>query len=187
MNHKKLIFNDYLELYKIFLEVKSFYDFEVINIKNLEDLKSEIKKSENYLIMTKNKNLKLDNLIVLKNLPIKFRKLIENINIEFLKNNFSKKSSIKIGIYEINLNSRQISIKNNSLRLTEKEIKTIIYIAKSSNPVTINELQKKIWKYKSELETHTVETHIHRLRKKILEKFKIENFIISTKNGYKIN
>ena len=137
--------------------------------------------------MTKNKNLKLDNLIVLKNLPIKFRKLIENINIEFLKNNFSKKSSIKIGIYEINLNSRQISIKNNSLRLTEKEIKTIIYIAKSSNPVTINELQKKIWKYKSELETHTVETHIHRLRKKILEKFKIENFIISTKNGYKIN
>ena len=63
----------------------------------------------------------------------------------------------------------------------------ILYLVKSESPVTINELQSKIWNYASTLETHTVETHIHRLRKKILDLFDDQNFILSTKNGYLIN
>ena len=63
----------------------------------------------------------------------------------------------------------------------------IIYLDKSENPVTINELQLNIWSYASSLETHTVETHVHRLRKKILELFKDKDFILSTKKGYLIN
>ncbi len=186
MNNKKLIFYDFLDLYNVFLELKKFLQFEIININNDQDLILEIRKSSDYLILSENKDLDYENHICLEHFPIKLNKLIEKINIAFLKNNFSKKSSIKIGNYKINLNSREISFNEISLQLTEKEIGIINYIFESSSPVTINELQKKIWGYKSELETHTVETHIHRLRKKILEKFGNQNFIISTKNGYKI-
>jgi DNA-binding response OmpR family regulator len=91
-----------------------------------------------------------------------------------------------VGKYKINLNSKEIFFDNISLKLTEKEIKMIIYISESLKPVTIDELQKKIWEYGQDLETHTVETHIHRLRKKILDNYNDKKFIISTKNGYQI-
>ena len=71
--------------------------------------------------------------------------------------------------------------------LTEREINLILFLKKSSRPVNINELQKEVWEYGSELETHTVETHIYRLRKKVKEQFKDENFIKSLKEGYLIN
>ncbi len=74
--------------------------------------------------------------------------------------------------------------KSLKLKLTEKEINSIIYLSKSGKAVKIQELQSKVWGYQSELETHTVETHIYRLRKKISEKFKDNNFINSTKKGY---
>ena len=79
------------------------------------------------------------------------------------------------------------SSEKKSLKLTEKEIDTIIYLSKNVGPISIDKLQKEVWDYQSNLETHTVETHIHRLRKKIKEKFNDDNFIISTKDGYKIN
>ena len=73
------------------------------------------------------------------------------------------------------------------LKLTEKEIDMIIYLAKIKKPIKVDELQEKVWGYQSKLETHTVETHIHRLRKKIKEKFFDENLIVSKKNGYQIS
>ena len=77
-------------------------------------------------------------------------------------------------------------IKDNKLKLTEKEINTITYLSKSDKPVSIDELQEKVWSYQSDMETHTVETHIYRLRKKILNTFNDKDFIISEKNGYQI-
>ena len=77
-------------------------------------------------------------------------------------------------------------INNTMLKLTEKEINTIIYLSKSNKPVSINELQQKVWSYQSDMETHTVETHIYRLRKKILSTFNDKEFIVSKKNGYQI-
>jgi DNA-binding response OmpR family regulator len=77
-------------------------------------------------------------------------------------------------------------INSTKLKLTEKEINTIIYLSKSNKPVSINELQKNVWSYQSDMETHTVETHIYRLRKKILSTFNDEEFIVSKKNGYQI-
>ena len=71
-----------------------------------------------------------------------------------------------------------MAINNNKLRLTEKEINTIIYLSKSNKPVSINKLQQNVWSYQSEIETHTVETHIYRLRKKILKIFNDNNFFI---------
>ena len=77
-------------------------------------------------------------------------------------------------------------LNNQKLKLTEKEINMILYLTQSKKPIKINELQEKVWGYQSKLETHTVETHIHRLRKKIKEKFFDDNLIISKKNGYEI-
>ena len=92
---------------------------------------------------------------------------------------------IKIGEYDLELNSRKISLGDKKLNLTERETNLIIFIKDEQN-VTIKELQKMVWDYSPDLETHTVETHIYRLRKKMKETFKDENFILNTSNGYSI-
>ena len=128
-----------------------------------------------------------DNQFVLDNLPIKISKLIEKINIQSLKTQYNDKSEFKINQYTIDLNSRELIKKNIKLKLTEKEANIIVYLFQSDNSVSVDRLQFDVWGYRSKLETHTVETHVYRLRKKILKKFKDNNFIISNKNGYKIN
>ena len=99
---------------------------------------------------------------------------------------FNSQSELKVNDYTIDLNSREMLINNSKLKLTEKEINTITYLSKSNKPVSIDELQEKVWSYQSDIETHTVETHIYRLRKKILNTFNDNEFIISEKNGYQI-
>ena len=93
---------------------------------------------------------------------------------------------MKVGKYHINLNSRVMILESKSLQLTEKEVKIISFLNDSDTPISINKLQSEVWGYKSKLETHTVETHVYRLRKKIEKKFKDISFIVSLKNGYKI-
>ena len=85
-----------------------------------------------------------------------------------------------------NLNSRKITFNNKTLNLTERETNLIIFIYQEGN-VSIKELQKKVWDYSNDLETHTVETHIYRLRKKIKDTFDDEKFILYDNNGYFIN
>ena len=186
MNNQSLIIYNFNSLYHIFEELDLELNFRVINIKNENLLHSHIKSLTNYLIICKENSFNLRNQIIIDNLPIKFSKLLEKINIEFLKLQFNNQSQIIINNYIINLNSREMSFKDIKLKLTEKEINTIIYLKKFSKPVGINELQKSVWGYSSGIETHTVETHIYRLRKKILNIFGDDNFIISEKDGYKI-
>ena len=93
---------------------------------------------------------------------------------------------VKIKEYTINFNSRMMLNNQVALKLTEKEINTIFYLSKSIKPISINELQNKVWSYQSDIETHTVETHIYRLRKKIFNTFNDSEFILSKKNGYQI-
>ena len=95
-------------------------------------------------------------------------------------------SNINIGLYILNLNSRKITKNDINLDLTERETNLIIYLNKSKSPVKIDDLQKNVWDYGSELETNTVETHIYRLRKKIYDAFKDDALILNDKNGYKI-
>ena len=138
------------------------------------------------MILTKRKVQGLNNQFIFDKFPVSIFKLIEKINIEFLKKKFSEQSEINIGVYTFNLNSREMFQNNLKLKLTEKEINSIIYINRAENSVQIQELQSKVWGYHTELETHTVETHIYRLRKKISKVFDDENFIISNKDGYQI-
>ena len=113
-------------------------------------------------------------------------RILEQINIWFLVRKFSSQSKIKIGNYLLNLNSRQISKNRNELNLTEKETELILFIM-NNKFVSLKDLQKKVWKHSSELETHTVETHIYRLRKKLFERFKDNKFIKYDKRGYFLN
>ena len=64
------------------------------------------------------------------------------------------------------MNSREISFQNKKIKLTEKEIEIILFLNSSDKERTVEELKKKVWNYKAELDTHTVETHVYRLRKK---------------------
>ena len=174
-------------LYHILKEIGFDLNFKINFIDNDNSLNNEIKDLDNYLILSNKKYLNSNNFIVLNNLPINIFKLIEKINIEFIKLQFSNQSEVKLNDYTINLNSREMIAYNTKVKLTEKEINTIIYLSKSSKPVDIDELQKKVWSYKTDIETHTVETHIYRLRKKILNTFNDSKFIMSKKNGYQIN
>ena len=131
--------------------------------------------------------MKIDNQILINDYPINLFKLIDLINIQFLKNKYYQQNNIKIGKYSINLNSRIMKYEKNTLPLTEKETDIIIFLNKSNIPISINDLQINVWGHKSKLETHTVETHVYRLRKKILKAFGDDNFIESSKKGYKIN
>ena len=186
MNSRILIIYEYQILYQILNEISESLNFDIIqsNSKDLKELKYDPK--NNYLIISKKKIEGIKNSLILENVPIKFEKLIEIINIKFLKNKFLDQSYINIGEYNLDLNSRKISLGNKSLNLTERETNLIIFIKDKKN-VTIKELQKMVWDYSPDLETHTVETHIYRLRKKIKESFGDENFIFNTSNGYSID
>jgi hypothetical protein len=183
---QNLIIYKFISLYHILEELDLDLNFRISFIDNENSLNNEVKNYNNYLIISNEKYQDINNQFVLDNLPINIFKLIEKINIQFLKLQFNNQSSIKVNDYTIDLNSREMLINNIKLKLTEKEINTIIYLSKSNQPVSINELQKKVWSYQSDMETHTVETHIYRLRKKISNIFKDEEFIISKKNGYQI-
>ncbi len=186
MNNQNIIVYRFNLLYQILKEIEDDIHFKIIEISDEIALNNEIKNLRNYLIITKKQNLKFNNQFILNDLPIKILKIIEKLNIEFLKNQFVEQSQVIINDYTIDINAREMSKKNIKLKLTEKEVNTIIYLSKLYKPISINELQTKVWDYHSDLETHTVETHIYRLRKKISKSFLDDNFIISKNNGYQI-
>ena len=192
MINQNIFIINFSSLYEILNEIK--HDL-LFNIKNYENegsfLKNQNLNLKNSLIISKsNKNLLSINDLSEKNffdlnlLPISLTKLIELINIQLIKLKFNNQSKINIKDYELNLNSKFISKSDLNLKLTEKEIEIILYLNESNNDHQVDDLQKNIWGYSADMETHTVETHIYRLRKKIANKFNDENFILSGQNGY---
>lgn len=186
MNKQNLIVYRFNIFYQLLKELENDLGFRIIEISNEKSLANEVNNFKSYLIITKKKILGFDNQLILNQLPVKFFKLIERLNIEFLKQQFIEQSQITINEYTIDINAREIFSNNNKLKLTEKEINTIIYLSKVNEPVSVDELQTKVWNYQSNMETHTVETHIYRLRKKISKNFSDDDFITSTSNGYQI-
>jgi len=187
MNNQNIIIYENTIFYDILHEISEEINFSVIKYSKNQLLKLQSEKNVNSIVIT-NKTIKnVNNQIIITKFPISIPKLIEKINIEFLKYKFNSQSKIKIRNYIFDLNSREMNYQNEKLKLTEKEISSIIYLFNKKKPVNVEELQVKVWDYRSELETHTVETHIYRLRKKILKKFNDNQFIKSTSNGYQIN
>ena len=184
MNNENLVICDFKILYEILSELKDDINFKIINLKKITDLNFE--DQDNYLIISNKKIRNFENQLDLINFPTGISKLIENINIMFLKKKYNKQSEIELGTYKLNLNSRKIYKSKKSLNLTEREANIIIFLHDSKKPVKISHLQTEVWGHNSKLETHTVETHIYRLRKKIKNIFDDNNFIKSSKSGYTI-
>ena len=183
MINQNLIIYEFNSLFDILDELKENFNFKLHNISYKQAETLNFKNFDNFIVISK-KDKNFENILVIDNFPIKVDKLLEIINVKFLKNKFAKQSDINLGKYKLNLNSRSIYLKNDKLNLTEKETEIILFLKKTKSPTKIIKLQKEVWGHQSKLETHTVETHIYRLRKKILEKFNDNNFIISSKDGY---
>ena len=181
MNNQTLVIYDFEILFEILTELESHINFSILNVKKLTDL--NFKTLENYIVISVKKQ-NIENQILIDKFPIHINKLVELINIKFLKKKYNQQSQIDIGTYKLNLNSRKIFNKKNSINLTEREANIIIFLYNSKKPVKISKLQTEVWGHNSKLETHTVETHIYRLRKKINNIFSDENFIKSSKAGY---
>ena len=183
MSIKTLFVYNSPKLFEILDEIKSYLNMEVYHVDDKTYKKTFIDDSENYLVITNNpgeKNKK--NLIVLDSTK-KISKLIEQINLNYLKIKFNKQSHSKIGKYILDLNSRTLSYDNKFLNLTEKESDMLTFINKNKK-VSLKKLQENVWKYASNLETHTVETHVYRLRKKILKIFNDGSLIENDRDGY---
>ena len=182
-------------LYEILDEIKENLSFKIIKFENKEYFKKKldlnkidcliISKTDHKLLL--NDNITDKNFLDLNDLPLSLKKLLEVINIKLIKLKFNQQSNVIIKGYELNLNSKFFSKGILSLKLTEKEIEIILYLNNTKIKHNVADLQKNIWGYSADMETHTVETHIYRLRKKISYLFKDENFILSHKNGYFID
>ena len=195
MFKQKIFLVNFDSLYEIFNEIKENFSFEIKNFENETDLIKAINLEKSFFLillkpnqnLLQSENVSNKNILYINNLPMNIDKIIEIINIKWIKLKFNHQSKVNIKSYELNLNSKILSKKNIFLKLTEKEIEIILYLNSDSVKKNVLNLQKKIWGYSSNIETHTVETHIYRLRKKINEKFKDNEFILSDKNGYFIS
>ena len=180
---------------KIFNEIKEYINFEVVGFKKIKDLVEQLQNDKNILlnsiILTDKKDTKSiggkideNKICYLPNLPFKILSLLEQINVKFMQQVYVSQSEINVKNYLLDLNARILKKNNQELKLTEREIEAIIFLQNKNEPVSVEKLQKEVWKYGEDLETHTVETHIYRLRKKIKDKFNDNNFILSEKKGY---
>ena len=181
-------------LYEILDEIKENLFFKVIKLENENSIKN---KSDldiiNSLIISKtshdllsNKTITENNILNLNDSPMSLSKLLEFINLKLMKLKFSYQAKINVNDYELNLNSKLLSKDGLNLKLTEKEAEIILYLHETKKNRDVAGLKKNIWRYSVGMETHTVETHIYRLRKKILKIFDDKNFIVSQKDGYQI-
>jgi len=185
-------------LHDVLIEIKSVFSFKIFNFKNTHDFLNKqntenldvlnsiiiYKKNNNHLLSSKIINSK--NLVMIEDIPTRIGPLLDKINILLIKKKYNFQSKLNIKNYTIDLNSKIISNQISTLKLTEREIDIILFLKEKESPQSVNDLQNKIWNYSNNLETHTVETHIYRLRKKFKNHFNDNDFILSLKNGYKI-
>ena len=184
---------DFEILYNIFDEIKDYLEFQIFHYKNEENFlnTNNLNLNDSLILVKSNKkdflnNDKIDRkkIFSISKYPITIDKLVELLNVNLIKQKYNYQSNIDINNYALDLNSRTITKDKESLKLTQKEIDIILFLNDCKKPQKVNILQNKVWGYSLELETHTVETHIYRLRKKINDKFKDNNFILSNDDGY---
>ena len=193
--------------FEIMRELKLFSQFKIKHYENLDLCIKDADKENQLVVFFTNpfNTIKIDNfpsiLIIESSNPI--NKLSGDLNVQLKmpfrildfkkkiislisKNEFKKNSLIHLNDYIIDKNERKIKKDNLELKLSEKEVNFLILFSKNKEPISRNFVLKNVWKYSEETETHTVETHIHRLRKKILDKFDDNNFIKNNNRGYYI-
>ena len=135
------------------------------------------------ILASKNKS-KASNYDGFLNLPTSLNEINSIVEQTISKKIFSKNSSILIKDYLLNKNEKKLIKDKNFIILTEKEIQLLDLFLAQNKPISKNKILSLVWNYSSEADTHTVETHIYRLRKKINDKFSDLKFILNNKEGY---
>ena len=196
-------------LYGILTEIKLFENFKINFDKDLEsflnrdidlidrkslcilnyeldsDFDAKIKKIViPVILLTYDKKISLRSNFYEIKIPFQINYFFQQINKIFSQAEYQERSFIQIMNLNLDLNDRSISDGKSKLKLTEKEIEFITYLKNSKEPVKINNLLENVWKYSKDIETHTIETHVHRLRKKFQEKFNLNDVIKNNKDGY---
>ena len=193
--------------FEIMRELKLFSQFKIKHYENLDLCIKDADKENQLVVFFTNpfNTIKIDNFpsILINESSNSINKLYGDLNVQLKmpfrildfkkkiislisKNEFKKNSLIHLNDYIIDKNERKIKKDNLELKLSEKEVNFLILFSKNKEPISRNFVLKNVWKYSEETETHTVETHIHRLRKKILDKFNDKNFIKNNNKGYYI-
>ena len=196
MVNQKLYIINLSNFYNIISELQEHIGYDILKFDNKEiffdkyDNKSISTENAIFIVREKDynffvKNINEDQIIKLKP-PINIFAFIENLNVRFIQKKYQDQSNVNVKDFFLDINSRELKKGKSSLKLTERETDMILFLNNSKKPVNVETLEKEIWQHSSELETHTVETHIYRLRKKIKSKFGNDDLIKSNKNGYTI-
>ena len=196
MVNQKLYIINLSNFYDIISELKEHISYEISKFDNKEiffdKYKSEsISIKNSILVVHENeynffvKNINEDQIIKFKP-PVNIFTFIENLNVKFIQKKYQDQSNVYVKDFFLDTNSRELKKGKSSLKLTERETDMILFLNNSKKSVNVETLEKKIWHHSSELETHTVETHIYRLRKKIKAEFGNDELIKSNKDGYTI-
>ena len=196
MNQSVIIIN-IRPLYEILNEINNNFSYKLVhfNAKEFdENFNKEDKQFDNSIFVTTNEyiqtlekiRIKKEKILLINISPESIYKLIDRINVCLIQNKYDFQSNIKLKNYNLDINSKTVEYKNKKLKLTEKEIEIILFLNKDNLSKKVIDLQKNVWGYSSDIETHTVETHVYRLRKKISDTFKDDNFILSDDNGYSL-
>ena len=196
MVNQKLYIINLSNFYNIISELKEHIGYKLLKFDNKEiffdKYKSESISTENSILVVHEKeynffveNINEDQIIKFKP-PINIFTFIENLNVRFIQKKYQDQSNINVKDFFLDINSRELKRGKLSLKLTERETDMILFLINSKKPVNVETLEKEIWQHSSELETHTVETHIYRLRKKIKTEFGNDELIKSNKDGYTI-
>ena len=165
------------------IDVLIYHNQDIQNFKKIYNLdKLQIIK----ILASNSKGKGLENFDHVINLPTTLNDLNKVVEQAAIKKKFHQNSSIKVKNYLLDKNEKKLIKNDKSIILTEKEVQLIELFSKKNKPLSKNLILSTVWHYSSEADTHTVETHIYRLRKKINNLFKDENFIVNTKDGYKL-
>ena len=196
MVNQKLYIINLSNFYDILEELKEHIGYEISKFDSKEiffdKYKSKSISTENSIMVVHEKeynffvkNINEDQIIKLKP-PVNIFIFIENLNVKFIQKKYQDQSNVSVKDFSLDINSRELKKDKLSLKLTERETDMILYLNNSRKPVNVETLEKEIWQHSSDLETHTVETHIYRLRKKIKAEFGNDDLIKSDKDGYTI-
>ena len=196
MNQSVIIIN-IKPLYEILNEINNNFSYKLVNLNAKEfdeNFNKEDKQFDNSIFVTSSEyiqilekiRIKEEKILLINISPESIYKLIDRINVCLIQNKYDFQSNIKLKNYNLDINSKTVEYKNKKLKLTEKEIEIILFLNKDNLSKKVSDLQKNVWGYSSDIETHTVETHVYRLRKKISDTFKDNKFILSDDNGYSL-
>ena len=196
MVNQKIYIINLSNFYNIISELKEHIGYEIFKFDTQEiffdKYASKSISTENSILIVHEKdynffvkNINEDQIIKFKP-PVNILTFIENLNVRFIQKKYQDQSNVNVKDFFLDINSRELKKGKSSLKLTERETDMILFLNNSKKPVNVETLEKEIWQHSSELETHTVETHIYRLRKKIKAEFGNDDLIKSNKNGYTI-